>query len=273
VNAGVRYNNNSDKYYKNEYFKINGETDAAFNLSAKVLLPTSAEKAVSAGLDKYIARIEGLLSQKSGSQVAIPSATKASLKLIWPMGGLDIKGKAARMFMLSRDKQGNPTQLRIVTETQWVFSWRALSGADQNLASGRQNVAVGFVQGSIAGRKYNTQSILDLDGPEHAENLKQAKNFLTGMGLNALTHPINAVRDFTNSSPEAKKFSAYIDQNGQTYQQIWDSNVTTFVGFGKTISGGKYVRVLPVYEPETNKLVGAQYKTPQGWKPWTHCQR
>ncbi|MBC6456972.1 hypothetical protein [Actinomadura sp. HBU206391] len=304
LNVGNRINHKNEKYHNNYYLKLNGEGDAAFNLSLDAFLPKrknpggpddkgGGDRKNVGGTDKeqigtfedWVNRVEKILSEKTGQPVTLPTSTKSKLQAIWPMVGLDIKGKAARMQILSTDTKGRPTQLRTITEWQWIFSWRALAGVDELLTGKHRkggipgqpdhNIGVGFVQGTIAGRKYLTQSILDLDGPEHAENLSRTADYFQEMAASALLQGnVAGALDFTNLTPEAKAFNDYISKNGQTYRQIYDSDATTFVGFGKTIRGSKFVRILPVFEPETNKLIGAEYLNPQeGWKPWTHCTR
>jgi hypothetical protein len=258
MNLGVRINHTSDKYNKNYYFKMNGEAEVAPTLDLGSWVPKGQK------FDGFISGVEKALSKTARTKVVIPPAVRKALLADWPDVAFNVKGKATRMYMLTTDKQNNPTQLRTITETQYVFS---VAGKSTGTKKGKEGTA--FAQTSIGGRKYNTQTILDLDGPEHAENLQKTKEFLGGTGLDALTNPGKGITDFFGLSPEAVAFDDYEKRNGQTYQQIWDSDVTTYVGAANAGVVGGYL----LYEPETNKLTDAQYYNPdKGWLPWTVCK-
>jgi hypothetical protein len=263
VNVGVRTNYGSDKYYKNIYFKMNGEAEVAPSVDLGSWIPKNTTKDPKA-FDDFITVVEHALSAKSGRLITISADVKKALQASWPKVALSVKGKAARMYMLSTDKQGNPTQLRVITESQYVFSVAGMGGKGI-----RGTTVSAFAQTSVGGRKYNTQSILNLDGPENAENLRQVKQFLNQVGQTPLSSATMGLADFFNLSPNAQAFGDYIKRNGQTYQQIWDSHVTTYVGG----ADGKLAKGYLLYEPETNTLTDAQYYNPdKGWLPWTVCK-
>lgn len=263
ANIGLRTNNRSDKYHYNYYFKLNGEAEVAPNIDLGGWIPKTTAKDPAA-FEDWVASLERDLSIKAGRLVTLPVEVKAALQAAWPKVALSIKAKAARMYMMSTDKQGHPTQLRIITESQWIFSIAGMAST-----TGDRTVGV-FRQTSIAGRKYNTQTILNLDGPENAENLKRTKQFLAQMGMDSVgPMPPLGLADFFNLSPSANGFDDYLKHHGQTYQQIWDSDVTTNLG----AINGQVAKGYLLYEPETNTLTSAEYLNPdKGWLPWSICK-
>jgi hypothetical protein len=96
-----------------------------------------------------------------------------------------------------------------------------------------------------------------------------ARRFLAGTLLDTARNPGLGVAGFFGQSPNAAVFDDYVERNGQTYQQVWDSDVTTVVGAVDAWVAGGYL----LYEPETNNLIGAEYYNPdRGWLPWTMCR-
>ncbi|GLY85327.1 hypothetical protein [Actinoallomurus iriomotensis] len=275
LSAGVRTNYGSDRVYKNYYYMLNGDGEA----DADIKLPA-------VGGDKFagwVTRVEELLSKQAGRAMTLPAATKSKLKANFPNVGGSVKVHGARLFIVSKDKAGNPTELRIVTEKQFIVSWQAGANGDKE-GKGNNKGGNATEKSSVWAFKDLTQNVLPLDGPEGAANLKALQTYLTGEGDPARnfdgTHLFGGMSpgDFFGTSDDAHAFDTYIKEHGQSYRQTFSSKVVMVVGSGylekiknaeKKFGSGLIV----VAEGQDNTLTETKYYDPQrGWLDWTPCK-